>query len=423
MRLGPRILERHVGQRRAYLGLSAIATRRRDTDRADAAHLPRPARRRRRAHGGRGEGARPDDPRARRPARPVPPAAGARHVHRAGVHARDRRGARRSPRPPSSSTSPTCTTSSASRPTTTTGAPASPTRRCAAARYRSASCTSNASPAEHAPAPAGDAMGVRSRGRSLLARRSLPEGKPAAATLASRQVRPCPTATQLPSDHPWPPPSRLPSMDVIDRTRRSATEGVDMTSPSSRRATILALSSVTLATAAAAPAASAMPADPVRMPAAQNVSERPGLRRGACRRLPVGRRLRHRLGRARRGRWRPARNRPRRRRAGPAAPDDAAARRRERVTALRTGSPAHRNLGSRRQRAVRATRTEPPSTPNRGLEVRAADLPLAKKSCGHAGLRPADGETRTRTGDTTISEAANSYVFRVKSPGNPGGSA
>ena len=34
-----------------------------------------------------------------------------------------------------------------------------------------------------------------------------------------------------------------------------------MTSPNSRRATILALSGVTLVTAAAAPAASAMPAD------------------------------------------------------------------------------------------------------------------------------------------------------------------
>ena len=48
-----------------------------------------------------------------------------------------------------------------------------------------------------------------------------------------------------------------------------------MTSPSSKRATILALSGVTLVTAAAAPAASAMPADPVRMPAAQNVSGAP----------------------------------------------------------------------------------------------------------------------------------------------------
>ena len=48
-----------------------------------------------------------------------------------------------------------------------------------------------------------------------------------------------------------------------------------MTSPSSKRATILALSGVTLATAVAAPAASAMPADPVRMPAAQNVSGGP----------------------------------------------------------------------------------------------------------------------------------------------------
>jgi len=46
-----------------------------------------------------------------------------------------------------------------------------------------------------------------------------------------------------------------------------------MTSPS-RRAT-LALSSITLMTAAAAPAASAMPADPVRMPPAQNVSGAP----------------------------------------------------------------------------------------------------------------------------------------------------
>ena len=49
-----------------------------------------------------------------------------------------------------------------------------------------------------------------------------------------------------------------------------------MTSPSSRRATILALSGVTLVTAAAAPAASAMPADPVRMPSPQNVSGAPG---------------------------------------------------------------------------------------------------------------------------------------------------
>ena len=48
-----------------------------------------------------------------------------------------------------------------------------------------------------------------------------------------------------------------------------------MTSPSSKRATILALSGVTLVTAAAAPAASAMPADPVRMPATQNVSGPP----------------------------------------------------------------------------------------------------------------------------------------------------
>lgn len=49
-----------------------------------------------------------------------------------------------------------------------------------------------------------------------------------------------------------------------------------MTSPSSRRATILALSGVTLVTAAAAPVASAMPADPpVRLPAAQNVSGAP----------------------------------------------------------------------------------------------------------------------------------------------------
>ena len=48
-----------------------------------------------------------------------------------------------------------------------------------------------------------------------------------------------------------------------------------MTSPSSRRATILALSGVTLVTAATAPAASAVPADPVRMPAAQNASSAP----------------------------------------------------------------------------------------------------------------------------------------------------
>jgi hypothetical protein len=64
-------------------------------------------------------------------------------------------------------------------------------------------------------------------------------------------------------------------MDVIDRTRRSASEGVEMTSPSSRRATILALSGVTLVSAAAAPVASAMPADPVRMPPAQTVSGAP----------------------------------------------------------------------------------------------------------------------------------------------------
>jgi len=61
-------------------------------------------------------------------------------------------------------------------------------------------------------------------------------------------------------------------MDVVDRTRRSEIEGVEMTSPSSKRAMILALSGVTLVTAAAAPAASAMPADPVRMPAAQDVA-------------------------------------------------------------------------------------------------------------------------------------------------------
>ena len=48
-----------------------------------------------------------------------------------------------------------------------------------------------------------------------------------------------------------------------------------MTSPSSKRATILALSGVTLVTAAATPAASAMPADPVRMPAAPDVSGAP----------------------------------------------------------------------------------------------------------------------------------------------------
>lgn len=48
-----------------------------------------------------------------------------------------------------------------------------------------------------------------------------------------------------------------------------------MTPPTSRRATILALSGVTLVTAATAPAASAVPADPVRMPAAQNVSAAP----------------------------------------------------------------------------------------------------------------------------------------------------
>ena len=49
-----------------------------------------------------------------------------------------------------------------------------------------------------------------------------------------------------------------------------------MTSPNGKRTTILALSGVTLVTAAAAPAASAMPADPVRMPAAQDVSRAPG---------------------------------------------------------------------------------------------------------------------------------------------------
>ena len=48
-----------------------------------------------------------------------------------------------------------------------------------------------------------------------------------------------------------------------------------MTSPNGKRATILALSGVTLVTAAATPAASAMPADPVRMPAAQDVTRAP----------------------------------------------------------------------------------------------------------------------------------------------------
>ena len=48
-----------------------------------------------------------------------------------------------------------------------------------------------------------------------------------------------------------------------------------MTSPNGKRATILALGGVTLVTAAAAPAASAMPADPVRMPATRSASSAP----------------------------------------------------------------------------------------------------------------------------------------------------
>ena len=131
----PRLVERHLGQRRADLVLAPAAPRRRDPGRPDATDLPRPAER-----SGRQTEAEDAPPSLTTRERDVLVALCRPLLDRdmfTEPAPRERSPtSSSSPRPPSSSTSRTCTTSSASPPATPTAAPGSPTRRSGAARSR-----------------------------------------------------------------------------------------------------------------------------------------------------------------------------------------------------------------------------------------------------------------------------------------------